>query len=288
MRALLGFFLILWPLAGRAGPDAGPGKTLHLTLESAIRLALEKNYLIQVQTFAPQISHENIARELGIFDPAFNASYERDESTNRLALPQDRITQSDAVSTGIDGLTPWGMRYRLGLDASNARGTRNGFANSFNVTPAFSLSQPLLRGFGPAETLYGVRLARSDEKISVWALRAQVINVVSRIAGAYNELFYSRENRRVSEQAESLAQQLLGDNQRRTEIGTMSPLDVTTARAEVAKRHKTVILAAATARDNEMLLAQLVTDRLENLLNTLVEIEAPPTPVLQVDSLAGC
>ncbi len=67
----------------------------------------------------------------------------------------------------------------------------------------------------------------------------------------------------------------------------MSPLNITTARAEAAARKEGVILAITQVRDNENLLKQLVTTDLEPMLGVRVEIEPPPSPRFTADVRAG-
>jgi len=75
--------------------------------------------------------------------------------------------------------------------------------------------------------------------------------------------------------SQALAQQLLEDNIRRAEIGVMSPLDITTARAEVASREEEILVARRAVRDNENRLKQLVTGEVEQILTLQVGIDRP-------------
>src|SRR3954452_22277247 len=69
--ALLFLLPVLWARAGEGTTVSRPG-VLHVTLESAIRLALQKNFTIQVQEFEPKIARERVTQEYGIFDPDFS------------------------------------------------------------------------------------------------------------------------------------------------------------------------------------------------------------------------
>ena len=259
-------------------------RVLRLTIGTAIQMALAKNFQIQVESYSPLIAREGVTQALGRFDPTLGVTYLRDEDTVR--GPGGGTTGNDVVNVGISGLTPLGTSYNLGTNLSGTRGL-NGGSDIANANTAFGLTQPLLRGFGTAATLAPVRIARRNVEISEWVLRAQITDVVTTIYYTYNELVFARENLRVAEQSESLAQQLLDENTRRTQIGTMTPLDITTARAEAAKRREDVILAGGSVRDNEVLLTQLVTDHLETMLDVRVDIAPLPSPVLHANTLAG-
>jgi outer membrane protein TolC len=283
-------------LCARAGEGAAvsrPG-VLHVTLESAIRLALQKNFTIQMQEFGPKIAQERVTQEYGIFDPNFSIGAGRRYSSEsgRLLLENQRdtrtfISRNDTVlDSGVNGLTPLGTEYRFGLGSTNDRFTGRPF-NEFTTGPTASLTQPLLRGFGPNATMNQIRIARTNVEISEWDLRSRIIDVITEIVYTYNDLQFAAENLKVAVRSRELARQLLQDNTRRATIGVMSPLDVTTARAEVAAREEAVILAARQQGDNEITLKRLVTTELEPMLDIKVEIEVPPFYTTGVDVRAG-
>jgi outer membrane protein TolC len=289
-------FFLLPALCARAGEGkivSRPG-VLHVTLESAVKLALQKNFTIQVQEFEPQIARENLTKEYGIFDPKFNIGARRRylSETGHLRDPVERepgtiITRTDNVlESGLEGLTPLGTEYRFGFDSTNFRGTRHGF-DEFATGPTMSLTQPLLRGFGPTATMHQIRIARTNVEISEWELRSKIIDTITEVVYTYNDLHASAENLKVAISFRELARQLFQDNTRRATIGVMSPLDITTARAEVAAREEGVILADRQQKDNEVTLKRLVTQELEPMLGIKVEIELPPFYSTAVDVHAG-
>ncbi len=304
LRALLPLLFLL-PLAAHAGGEnvSRPG-VLHLTLESAIQMALSKNFSIQVQRFEPRIAEAQVTRERGRFDPRFDLSAIRSEtSTNALFengrhLSEDElrlrnngrrrnVTRGDTVSTGFSGITPLGTSYDLGIGTGNDTGTADNFNDQFGSNASFSLTQPLLRDFGPTANLAAIRIARNSVLVSEWALRKQLIDTITTTYFVYTELYFAHENLRVAERSRDLALQLLTDNTKRAEIGVMSPLNITTARAEAASRKEQVILALSAIRDNENLLKQLVTTDLEPMLSVKVEIEPPPQPYFRPNVPAG-
>jgi outer membrane protein TolC len=150
-----------------------------------------------------------------------------------------------------------------------------------------SLRQPLLRGFGPAANMAQVRIARNNVLFSEWQLRARITDIITTTNFVYNELQLAHENLRVAERSRDLALQLLHDNMKRAEIGVMSPLDITTARAEAASRKEAVILTQRQVKDNENLLKQLVTNDLERMLSVQVEIEPPIASAFRANVPAG-
>jgi outer membrane protein len=137
----------------------------------------------------------------------------------------------------------------------------------------------LLRGFGTNVVMAPIRVARAGVALSEWELRERVMDVVARTALVYNDLIFSIENLKVEERSLALANQLLRDNQKRAEIGVMSPLDITEARAAAAAREEGVILARRAVLDNENSLKQLITDEIFGLLK--VRLDVAPVDMLQ-------
>jgi outer membrane protein TolC len=300
--------------AGKPAPrPAARPSVLHLSLHKAIELALARNFSLEVQRFNPEISKERVTQELGVFDPNFHATADFGENTtrdlftlrnrtnNRAATDAEvkindfsglehfatgSVRQDSSVTTGLDGLTSWGLQYNIGIEANHID-PLNGLGERFTAGPTVGVTQPLLRGFGTDANLSQLRIARNNVLVSEWQLRQRIIDVVTNTISAYNELQFSIQALDVATGFRDLAQQLVNDNTKRVEIGVMSPLNITTARAEAASREETVIRARRAILDNENFLKQLITNDLEGLLAIKVEIDPPPTPPFTANVPAG-
>ncbi len=285
-------------LAVRADEDYGKGRLLDLTLGKAIRMALEKNYSITAQKFDPKISRQRERATEGRFDPAFSLSFSTGENVVADRFLRDTtgagshfsarsIGQTDAWSTGVNGVTVWGLGYDVSFNSTVRSGTTNGFANDWTSDLTFSLRQPLLRGAGTDANLADVRVARNNITISEWAVRNQVMNVITQVINVYNELQFAHENLEVARRSRELARQLLRDNIKRVEIGVKTPLDVTTAQAEVAAREAALITASRVVKDQENFLKQLITADMLVLIRTSVNIAPPPSANIETNVVAG-
>ncbi len=286
-------------IAAGAAEDYGKGRLLELTLGKAIRMALEKNFSITAQKFDPKIFRERERTAEGRFDPDFSLSFKAGEdvisdsfvrnSTTKVNshVFANNITQTQQWSAGVSGVTVWGLGYDVSFNTDVQGGTSNKFADDWTSEMTFSLKQPLLRGAGTAVNLSGVRVARNNVTISEWGVKEQVMNVITQVINVYNELQFAQENLDVARRSRELARQLLRDNIKRVEIGVKTPLDVTTAQAEVAAREEAVITTTRAVKDQENFLKQLVTADMLLLLRTRVVIAPPPSPDFQPNVLAG-
>ena len=95
------------PTAIRAGETVSRPGVLHLSLDDAIRMALAKNFSIEVTRFAPKIARERVTSAIGRFDPNFNVRWDSSEDTRRdfflgaRHVSNTSILQGDSASTGI-------------------------------------------------------------------------------------------------------------------------------------------------------------------------------------------
>lgn len=271
-------------------PNPTPPETLALDLRTAILMALQRNRDLQVEACEPPRRRYLQLEAAGAFDPGWFASYRRAEDTDRRVplgavggpgtpeLFGARIDQRDEAATGIEGLLPPGTRYRMSLETVARRSSIDEFTNTFASGFRFSLIQPLLRDFGTDANLARLRLARRDVAIAEWALRGRVIDTVTEVVYIYHDLHFAIGDLAVARRSQALAEQLLADNRRRMEIGVMSPLDVTQAKAEAAQRREAVILAGRAVRDNQNFLKRLATDEIADFLAIPVTIKPPPDP----------
>jgi outer membrane protein TolC len=80
------------------------------------------------------------------------------------------------------------------------------------------------------------------------------------VKNAYWDLSAAIDNLSAQQRSLDLAKRLLGDNEKRVQIGTMAPIDIVEAQAEVARNDESVIVAEAAIRQAEDRLRALIFD----------------------------
>ena len=158
-------------------------------------------------------------------------------------------------------LTAWyGGNYDVRWN--NGRSTTNNQFSSFNPQLNSSLSatytQPLLRNFRIDGTRQQLLVSQKNKEISDVQLQQSIAVTVRNVRNAYYDLTYALGNLTVQNQSLDLARQSLKDNRARVEIGTMAPLDIVQAEAEVATREESLILAEAAIERAQDVLRALV------------------------------
>jgi outer membrane protein TolC len=258
-----------------------------LTIDEAIRLALQKNQALKVSAFTPDIARANVLTEYGRFDPAltFQRDYREGEVPVTSTPLTTSLTQTDNYSVSVTGLAPWGLTYSLGASAKNQRGTANQFTDNYVTFGGISITQPLLRDFGFDATLVGLRIAKTDRRIADWQYRRAIIDTITNVVIVYNSVLQARENVRIAQLSRGLSAQLVEQNEKRNALGQISDADVLQARARLASRDETVLIAQRSAADLENQLRQLVGETTFPLHAPEMELEPlTPAPPLTVDA----
>jgi len=156
------------------------------------------------------------------------------------------FTQSFKTGTSVD------------LNWSNLRAfsssSRSDFNPFINATANLTITQPLLRGFGIAVNNRNIRIARNSLKVSDLAFKQQVIATVSAVMAGYWDLVSFNEMVRVRQQALEVAQKLYEDNKKQVEIGTLAPIEIVRAEAEVASAEQQLVNAQTQMLQQENLL----------------------------------
>jgi outer membrane protein TolC len=125
-----------------------------------------------------------------------------------------------------------------------------------NISATYT--QPLLRNFKIDGTRQQLLVSQKNREISETQLQQSIALTVRSVRNAFYDLMYSIGNLNVQRQSLELAQQSLKDNRARVEIGTMAPLDIVQAEAEVATREEAVILAEAAIERQQDVIRALV------------------------------
>jgi len=226
-----------------------------MSIDDAVATAIEQNLDLQVQRYNPQLQDLSTDQFKAAYTPNFvstiSTSDQTQPSTSFLSGGQAGagITSGNSLfNFGVSSLTAWyGGSYDVRWN--NGRSTTNNEFSSFNPQLNSSISatytQPLLRNFKIDGTRQQLLVSQKNKEISDVQLQQSVAVTVRNVRNAYYDLMYAIGNLAVQNQSLELARQSLKDNRARVEIGTMAPLDIVQAEAEVATREESLILAEA-------------------------------------------
>jgi outer membrane protein TolC len=200
------------------------------------------------------------------FDPAltgqFLAQHQTTPETSTVttgtpALLQNSYTSNFGYSQGFGPGTNVSAGFQnLHTWSNSSRNLVNPYdSSSLGVT----ITQPLLRGFGIAVNRRFIRIAQNSQRMSDQVFRYQATITVSGVVRLYTDLVSLSEDLRVKRETLATAQRLAEDNRNKVDQGTLAPVEVTRAEAQVAAAQQDVANADGYLREQELILKSVIT-----------------------------
>ncbi len=266
--------------------EAGPAP-LRLSLGEAVAQAIERNLDLKVQRLDPPQVEQSITFAESAFDPSFNATagynYRKQEPVTDF-----QALSSEGWDVGAQWYNPisWGGNYSLDFAYREDSATYSPLAiarfglvpDDYNGSMIFTYNQPLLRNFGLSINRTAIEQTKNNLKISEQQLITGLLTTVNLVEQSYWNLVGARRQVEVSKSSLALAEDLLRQTKIKVEVGTVAPIEVTTAEAEVAARQESVISFTGLVGNSE--------DQLRRLINVPVESPDWNRPILPTDQLA--
>jgi len=283
--------LIVLLALGLATTARAQGAAVRLTVDDAVKMALDQNVDLKADRLDPQISDTRVAAAYGVFKPTILTSL---TSNNQLTPPSNFLIPSaqstDVVSSnaGIGQRLPWfGTTYSLSWTTTHTNS--NSILNSYNPLLqqglGISVSQPLIRDLFIDQARQNLAVSRTNREIADTRLRESLVHTTAAVKSAYWNLVSARATVDARRSALELAQELSRVNKAKVDVGTSPPLDLVSAQAEVAADQEQLIIAETTVKQAEDRLRVLIFDptKRENWNTQLDAIDSPPVGTATVD-----
>lgn len=219
----------------------------QLNLETAILMSLENNYMVRIA----DVQVQQAEQEVRVAGEEFETTGSADLSSFRQEIntAPGTPTFGDGEQLSISAQ----KRFVTGTEVwVAASATQIDDANDY-AGLTVDVTQPLLRGGSIRANRAPIAIANRRLDISREGFRQHVIDTLSEVHFAYYDAMLADENLNVARESLALSEQLLRENQRRAEIGSIATSDLLQAEAEVAGRKEQVHLAEisrAYARNN--------------------------------------
>jgi outer membrane protein TolC len=266
LTGLVGLILLGLAVPAAAGLQAQPAaeKTLPLTLEDCILKALKNNYDLAVQVMTPELADIAVSLASEKFIPSLSFSFNRRDTSQASYSWLDAAGQvkqlRDNTSLQLSQQLPFGGS--LGVTLSSAKTDTNSSFQTINprfeTQLSLAFSQPLLKNFGLTMSRREIIVAQNNLLAAEKDFTQFVQNLVYQVEQAYWNLVYAIETLEVRKQSLRLAEELLEKNRRSVEVGTLAPIDVLNAQADVASREADVLDAQALVKNTEDVLRAVI------------------------------
>ena len=243
---------------------AAPGAERPLTLDQAVRLAVEKNEGIEIQRQSLAAATAAVRGARGAYDPRLQVDWGWNKSTepanSAYSIPIAPEYESAEAGVAIGQLLPSGAS--LSLSGRGARGTTDAafalLSPAYDTRVGVELRQPLLRDLAIDPARLATRVARADRSGASAGLRQQLNETIAAVEQAYWALAAARLGVGVREEAMRLAEAQLGETRTRVESGTVPGTELAQPRAELERRRGELLAARETVARTENALKRLI------------------------------
>ena len=245
-----------------------PAETVRkISIDEAVKLAMEQNLGIRIQRIDPQIQDTGVALARSSWAPAFSTTVSRQSQTQAATSSLSGGATSIDNGTFATGVSlaqtlPWGGNYTANWNSQRFTTTNlfSSFSPQISSNLNLQFTQPLLRNFQIDAIRQQVAVSKKVRDLSDIQLESIITQTLRNVRNAYWDLSYSINNLTAQQESLALSQRSLKDNQKRVEIGTMAPIDIVQAQAEVATNESSVIVAEAAIKQAQDNLRALILD----------------------------
>ncbi len=231
-----------------------------LTLDEAVRLAIQKNESLAIVRESLGAASGTLRSAKGAYDPvlAADGTWQRLKQPLNSSLPGAPVAPEQESSEGglsLRQLLPTGGT--LSLHGRGGRETDQGFvllSPSYLTRVGVEFRQPLLRDLGVDEARKSVRVARAGRDAAAASLESATTETVAAVERAYWSLVDARLEVGVEERAVQLAQEQLTETQHRVDAGSVPRTELAQPRAELERRRGELLASSETRsrRENDL------------------------------------
>ena len=207
---MMALAVLLVPISVLA--QVGKPETLPLTLEDAVRRAVEHNPDLAIVRLGTEVEAARVGETRGAFAPVFSTTFGRSSNVtppSNFLLGDRGVDVKDWFqSTGVRQRLPWGAgTWSVSWDT--ARTTTNSPISSFDPSLQsgiqIAFSQPLLKDRAIDAARQQYIIAKRDQESSELRFRESVVQTVAAVKQAYWTLKASMANVTVQQRSLELA-----------------------------------------------------------------------------------
>jgi hydrophobic/amphiphilic exporter-1 (mainly G- bacteria), HAE1 family len=258
---------LLIPAIAKGQTPAPAGEVIRLTADDVTRMAVANNPDLVAGGYEPRISAETLAAARAAYLPTLTSGIQRNvqQSPPSSIFLGSQGTRTDVWSgnVALGQQLPWGGgSYSIGWNSlrTNASTSLSNFNPSVTANLQALVSQPLLRNFKIDPLRAQIATSQRNQQIADIGLEELGTTLSAAAQRAYWNLVLARAAVSVQQRSLELSQELERNNRARVDVGQSPPLDLVSARAEVAQRRESLIVAQTQVRQAEDQLRILIMD----------------------------
>lgn len=267
-----------------------PPGPLKITIAEAILLSLENNRALQAQRLNPSIEQTFEDQERARFDTAIAGEVAAGRIKGQRQARSGSQTE-DFATNSVDGIifleqyfpTGTAMLLEAGSEMSDATLYDDPF---YAARLGMTVTQALLRGFGPAVNLVRLRQARLDTRMSAFELRGFTASLVAEVESTCWDYALARRRIEIVEESLKVARQQLNETDQLIAVGRLARAELAAVQAEVASQDQALIEARANEETIRLQLLRLLNPPGPGLWQREIDLLHQPTmPAIDLEAV---
>ena len=222
---------------------------IQLSLNEAIRMAVEKNLDVRAELYNPAQFEADINRNRAIYDPLLTLQTNYSDSTVPSVTTGNygRMFQANA---SLGQLFWTGATATASFDNPfNSNSVIPTLGNYWESSLGVTVTQPLLKNFGRENTDININISRFSKFASLEHFNTLLLNTVTQVRNEYFKLYSLREQQKVAKTSLDLARKILNDTKAQVAAGTLPAMEIINAEFGVYSREKDLIDAERAVSD---------------------------------------
>jgi outer membrane protein TolC len=261
------FLLLLFPTVVFSA-----GEPVSLTLNSAIKMAVEKNLDVRAELYNPAQYEAEINRNRAIYDPILSLQTSFTDSNTATSGSRTILdSQSFALNSSVSQMFWTGataaVYFNNGYTSSNA-------SDYWQTGLGANISQPLLKNAGREATEIAINVSRLSKFASLERFNFRLLTTVAQVRSEYYKLHSLREDQQVKKVSLELARKILSETQSRVKAGVLPAMEILNAEFGVVTREKELIEAERAVLDQVDVVRLLL--QIDTKGGDLLTVDLPP------------
>jgi len=201
-----------------------------------------------------------------VYDPSLvgqlNLAHTTTPETSILSYGTNALVSNSTVANaGLQQSFSTGGQVSVNFDNThqNVNATNTSYNPFTGSSLGFTVTQPLLRGFGMSLNRRYIRIAGNEQKITTLLFQQQLIQTVYGVVRLYTDFVALYEDEKVKQETVALAEKLLSDTQAQVDEGTLAQVELTRANAQLFSTRQDLINATGLREEEEAILKTVLT-----------------------------
>jgi outer membrane protein len=270
------------------------GTAIMLSLKDITKLALQNNLDIAIQDTNERASQAKILSAYGSYDPTLSGSL----STNASKRANTNLATASSgdfnTSKGLNWNYQFSQSIRTGGSISanwqSGRSTTDSTFSqlnpSYSTTASVTFTQPLWRNFRIDNNRGNIKIANLDLTTTDSQFKQKVTDTIANIQSQYWDLVSAIRDYDIKRASVKLGQITLRDNKKKVDVGTLAPIGITEAQADLTQRELSLISSEETILRQENAIRQVISNNRGSDIwsKVIVPTETPDFREYKIDS----